>query len=178
MLGSHLLKSWSSTQSTPSLSSGEAEFYGVVKASGMALGFQALLQDIHIEMPVRVWTDSTASIGTCSRQGLGRLRHIATQCLWIQQRVRDGSVELRKVRGDSNPADLFTKHLLSGEKITELLKLFGCRYADGRPSAAPELRKAAGTQKGEMLAVAEQGEHLDLMPWDGKAFPRSSWKSE
>ena len=34
LLGKHLIKSWSSTQGLVSLSSGEAEFYGVTKASG------------------------------------------------------------------------------------------------------------------------------------------------
>ena len=106
MLGIHLIKSWSSTQASISLSSDEAEFYGVVKASGVTLGYQALPRDVGLTLPVRVWADSTATIGICGRQGLGKLRHVDTQCLWIQQRVRDGSVELRKVRGDANPADL------------------------------------------------------------------------
>ena len=56
--------------------------------------------------------DSTAAIGICGRDGLGKLRHIDTQCLWTQQWLRDKTVELRKVRGDSNPADIFTKHLI------------------------------------------------------------------
>ena len=43
MVGAHLIKSWCSTQAVISLSSGEAEFYGVVKASGIGLGYQALL---------------------------------------------------------------------------------------------------------------------------------------
>ena len=38
LLGSHILKTYSSTQPTVSLSSGEADFYGVVKATGAALG--------------------------------------------------------------------------------------------------------------------------------------------
>ena len=37
MLGQHLIKSWSSTQSVVSLSFGEAEYYGVVRASGVGL---------------------------------------------------------------------------------------------------------------------------------------------
>ena len=178
MMGSHLIKSWSSTQVSPALSSGEAEFYGVVKASGVALGFQALLQDVDFKLPVRVWTDSTATMGVCGRQGLGKLRHIDTQCLWVQQRVRDGSIELRKVRGDSNPADLFTKHLLSGHRIEMLLKLFGCHYDTGRPEAAPALRKATGMQKGELLTLQAQGEHVELMEWYGQRFPKSSWDPE
>ena len=46
MLGAHLLKSWSSTQPSISLSSGEAEYYGVVKAAGIALGQQSLMSDM------------------------------------------------------------------------------------------------------------------------------------
>ena len=46
MLGSHLIKAWSSTQSSIFLSSGEAEFYGVVKASGVGLGYGSLLSDV------------------------------------------------------------------------------------------------------------------------------------
>ena len=63
MLGHHLIKSWSSTQSNISLSSGEAEFYGVVKAAGMGLGYASLLEDIGVSLPLRVWTDSIATIG-------------------------------------------------------------------------------------------------------------------
>ena len=83
MLGSHCLKTWSSTQASISLSSGEAEFYGVVNASGVALGHQSLMRDLGYEIPVRVWTDSSAAMGVCQRQGLGKLRHVNTQLLQI-----------------------------------------------------------------------------------------------
>ena len=172
MLGTHLIKSWSSTQASISLSSGEAEFYGVVKASGVSLGYQALLKDVGLALPIRVWTDSTATIGICGRQGLGKLRHVDTQCLWIQQRVRDGSVELRKVKGEENPADFFTKHLTSRERISNLLDLFGCRYRGGRAAAAPVLRSGVGTSKGELLRIAE--DTTGTMPWHGRVFPRSA----
>ena len=140
MIGSHLIKSWSSTQAVISLSSGEAEFYGVVKASGIGLGYQALLEDLGWKVDLRVWTDSTATIGICGRAGLGKLRHIDTRALGIQQRVKDASVELRKIKGEVNPADLFTKHLPSGQKIVDLLALVNCQPSGGRPSSAPELK--------------------------------------
>ena len=169
MLGRHLIKSWSSTQTSVALSSGEAEFYGVVKAGGITLGFQALLSDLGHKLPIRVWTDSTATIGICGRQGLGRLRHIDTQCLWIQQRVRDKSLELFKVRGEDNPADLFTKHLSSPDKIHDLLGLFGCAYKDGRPASAPQTRAGIGTSKGELLRMEAMG--VDMIEWEGRRFP-------
>ena len=147
-MGKHLIKSWASTQPLASLSSGEAEFYGVVKAAGIGLGYQSLLKDLDIGLPLRVWTDSTATLGICRRQGLGKLRHIDTQFLWIQLRVRDGTVELRKVKGTENPGDLFTKHLVGEDKIQELLKTFGCEYREGRAKSAPNLRVAPGKSKG------------------------------
>ena len=175
MLGTHLIKSWSSTQTSVSLSSGEAEFYGVVKASGISLGYQALLRDLGHVLPVRVWTDSTATIGICGRQGLGKLRHVDTQCLWIQQRVRDRTIELVKVRGEENPADLFTKHLTSRQRIHDLLAMFGCRYATGRAATAPKLREGTGTTKGELLSIVA-GERS--VSWNGQEFPAVEFEGE
>ena len=172
MIGKHLVKSWSATQGPISLSSGEAEFYGVVKASGVALGYQALLRDLGVRMPLRVWTDSSATMGICSRQGLGKLRHVDTRSLWVQQRVRDGSLELRKVRGEVNPADLFTKHLAGEDKIKNLLGLFGCRFASGRAAEAPELRRDKGQGYESILACdmlyAVRG---DKILQDGYEYP-------
>ena len=87
----------------------------------------------------------------CCRQGLGKLRHVDTRRLWVQQRVRDRSLELRTVRGEVNPADLFTKHLSSEERVTELLKLFGCRMIGGRAESAPELRRPEGEDNEGLL---------------------------
>ena len=118
------------------------------------MGQQSLLRDLGCDIRVRVWTDSSAAIGICSRQGLGKLRHIATHTLWIQERVRDGAIELRKVRGEVNPADLFTKHSLSRERVTTLTELSGCEFGGGRPGNAPQLRKEKG---GELeVHVAEE----------------------
>jgi hypothetical protein len=146
MLGHHTLKHWSSTQSGVSLSSGEAEFHGVVKGAGMGLGYQALLEDLGIKASLRVWTDSSAAIGIASRQGLGKLRHLDTHTLWLQQAVRSRRLELKKVPGTANPADLLTKHSLTRDKMMELVKLFNCRFTGGRAESAPALRSGTGNK--------------------------------
>jgi histone deacetylase 1/2 len=146
MVGKHIIKSWSSTLASVSLSSGEAEFYGVVRASGVGLGYQSLLNDFGVVMPLRVWTDSTAAVGICSRQGLGSQRHIATHSLWVQQAIRSGRFTLHKVAGETNPADVFTKHMPSRDKLAQLIRLFGCKFASGRAEAAPAMREGAGTK--------------------------------
>ncbi len=170
MIGGHLIKSWSSTQGPISLSSGEAEFYGVVKAASIALGYAAMVEDLGNPLPVRVWTDSSATIGICSRRGLGRLRHVDTQCLWVQQRVRDGDFELRKVKGGANPADLFTKHLTSPSRIKDLMTLFSCESRGGRAGSAPKLKEDPSRQ-GMALLKLEDSALQETVYWDGREFP-------
>ena len=71
------------------------------------------MEDLGIHLPVRVWMDSSAALGITSRSGLGKLRHLETHTLWVQEKVRTGAITLKKVWGEVNPADLFKKHLPS-----------------------------------------------------------------
>ena len=45
-VGDHPVKTWASTQHVIALSSGEAEFYGIVRGSSIGLGLKALLDDL------------------------------------------------------------------------------------------------------------------------------------
>jgi hypothetical protein len=167
MLGCHTIKHWSSTQTSVALSSGEAEFAGVIRGAGQGLGYQALLKDLGIDAPLRVWTDSSAAIGICSRQGLGKLRHLDTHTLWIQQAVRLGRVDLRKVDGEVNPADLLTKHSLSRERLEALVKLHGCQYIGGRAESAPKAREGASTKAtmaSATVGAIDDHERQPIMP--------------
>ena len=60
-------------------------------------------------MAVEVVQDSTAAKGTASRVGIGKIKHLDTGWLWIQDVVRAGVVTLKKIHGTVNPADLLTK---------------------------------------------------------------------
>jgi hypothetical protein len=88
-----------------------------------------------------VWTDSSAAIGICSRQGLGKLRHLDTHTLWIQQAVRTKRVDLRKVDGECNPADRLTKHSISRQRLEGLIALYSCKYLGGRAVTAPLVKQ-------------------------------------
>ena len=78
MFGKHVIRTWSSTQPSVTLSSGEAEFYGLGKAAGAGLGHQSIMKDFGLDIPVRVWTDSSAALGISTGGGLGKLRHAGT----------------------------------------------------------------------------------------------------
>jgi hypothetical protein len=107
--GGGLLKSWSTTQGSIALSSGEAEFYAAVKGCKEGIGVKALLADLGVAVQVEVMQDSTSAKGTASRIGIGKIKHLDTGWLWIQDVVRAGVVTLKKICGKINPADLLTK---------------------------------------------------------------------
>ncbi len=138
MLNGCCIKSWSSTQAIISLSSGEAEYYGIVKAASVGLGVQATLKDMGIELSLEVLTDATAAKGIASRKGLGKTRHVAVHFLWIQERIAKGDFKLSKVWGSENPADLMTKHL-TRDVMNKHMEHCSLKYHLGRANEAPEL---------------------------------------
>ena len=122
MLGDHLIKTWASTQTVVALSSGEAEYYGVTKGACEGLGIVGLLEDLGDQrVPVEVLTDSSAAKGIASRRGVGKVKHLETRTLWVQDQVDRGRIQMRKVPGDTNPADVLTE--LSSSSVGYLYSL-------------------------------------------------------
>ena len=111
MHGKHMLKSFSRTQSNIALSSAEAELYAFVTAASEGIGMTTMAKDFGLVLKAHLHVDASAAIGIAQRKGLGRVRHLDTQALWIQDAVRSRRVVLEKVLGTENPADLMTKHL-------------------------------------------------------------------
>ena len=70
------------------------------------------MKDLCVETgKVDLNTDASAAKGIAMRRGVGKVRHIEVNQLWLQDRVSKGDFSVTKVRGDENPADLMTKHL-------------------------------------------------------------------
>ena len=103
------VKSWSKTHSPIALSSGEAEYYSLVKDAVEGLGVQSLARDLGWELDIILWVDSSAAKSMASRKGVGKVRHVHVRELWLQDAVRQQRLCLRKVPGVSNPADVLTK---------------------------------------------------------------------
>ena len=58
MHGQHIIKSWATTQGIIALSSGEAEYYGIVKGASIALGLRNLMEDVGVRAKVKIKTDA------------------------------------------------------------------------------------------------------------------------
>ena len=151
--GDHVLATWSVTQSVQALSTGEAELYAVLKGTVEALGLSAVAEELGMVLRApRVGSDSTAAKGTCSRHGLGKLKHLDLKFLWVQEAVRAKRVIIVKVDGESNFADLMTKHLDVG-KMLALLQGAGYEFREGRAPGAPELAEGAVQQRVAMILL-------------------------
>ena len=107
--GTHVLKHSSNIQSTIALSTGESEYYALVKGGSVGLELQSLCADLGLDLEVTIEGDSNAAKGTVNRVGLGKARHIQTRYLWLQESVAEGHLKVHHVPGVKNKADVLTK---------------------------------------------------------------------
>eukprot|EP00973_Karenia_brevis_P089429 12397718-Karenia_brevis.AAC.1 len=137
-IGKHLIKAWSSSQSVIALSSGEAELYALTKAASQTLGIMTMAKDFGDMLEAEIKCDANATLAMVHRSGLGKVRHVEVQYLWIQSYVADKKFALKKVAGADNAADLLTKHVPQ-ELMHHHLKNINCRITIGRARTAPQL---------------------------------------
>ena len=134
--GDTAVRGWAANQAVIALSSGEAEYYAALKGASAALGMQSMLRDLGIIVSVTIFTDSSAARGIIHRAGLGKLRHLETGYLWLQAAVKAKRLQVRKVAGAENPADLFTKHLAAAD-MWKHLETLSMSSEGGRSDAVP-----------------------------------------
>ena len=70
-----------------------------------------MTEDYEKPLSSRMFVDAMAAISVSKRIGFGKLRNLETQCIWLQEAVRDKRVGLSKVHGPVIPEDLMTKHV-------------------------------------------------------------------
>ena len=138
MLGSHCVKTWSTNQQVIALSSGEAEYYGLVKGATIAIGIRSMLSDFGIECRIVMCTDASAAKGIASRRGLGKVRHIELCQLWLQDKVANDEIRIVKIAGADNFSDSLTKPA-SAERINQTLYHTSQVCAEGRHAIMPRV---------------------------------------
>ena len=126
--GTHCIKTVAATQSTIALSSPESEFYALTKGCSLAIGTQSMFRDMQVDHQLKVHCDASSGISLAHRRGLGRARHISTRYLWVQQKVLEKVLEITKVPGKSNPADVGTK-CVSEREMSAALEKMGMKIA-------------------------------------------------
>ena len=166
MWGGHTIKTWSKTQSIIAKSSGESELYAIVKASTEALGAITLLEDIGIEVEARIHVDATAAKSILERQGVGGVRHIEMDTMWLQEQRARARLPLIKCPGTDNPADMMTKYL-SAPEIWKYVKRLSMTSREGRAQAAAQLHSAQLADPDRPVIVYPNGEK-DADLWESR----------
>ena len=69
---------------------------------------------------------------------MGKIRHLDTTDLWVQEVVRSGRVQLLKVLGAENPADVLTKYV-DKAIMTKMMAKMGMKQLSGRAKCAPAI---------------------------------------
>ena len=105
------------------------------------MGLVSVARDLGYEWSLRIRTDASAAIGIRRRRGLGKIRHLATADLWIQERVRSGEFIIEKIAGENNVSDILTKYVERPLSLRHL-KALGLRSEHGRAETAPTIENA------------------------------------
>ena len=119
--GKRLIDSCCGRQSLIALSSGEAEFYAMVKTAAEGKLTKAILEHFGWEVKHRVLSDSSAARSIAQRVGCGKVQHLSLKQMWLQQAVREKELEIGKVDTLLNLADLGTK-ALEPSRMDSLMK--------------------------------------------------------
>ena len=88
---------------------------------------QTLMLEMGYKMNIVVHIDSSAAIGILLRKGIGKVRHLDVADLWMQTAIRREKLELAKIEGAANDADLATKPL-TGQGIADIMERLGTEY--------------------------------------------------
>jgi hypothetical protein len=85
-----------------------------------------------------IYADASAALGIVKRRGIGKVRHIRTQSLCLQEAHATKRLGFEKIDGSRKPSDLMTKHL------TDTLQQGHLEYINavptgGRTETAPAL---------------------------------------
>ena len=95
-------------------------------------------RDLSLDWSVTIRSDATAAVGIARKIGLGKIRHLATADLWVQDRLRSGDFKLEKIAGSENASDILTK-FVDRPTLLKHMATLGLRAEEGRAALAPSI---------------------------------------
>ena len=69
-----------------------------------------MMKQLGLDKKIFLLTDSSAAKSFSSQRGLSRMRHLEVKDLWLQEAICRNRLKIGRIRGEENPADLFTKY--------------------------------------------------------------------
>ena len=118
------------------------------------MGLKSVAKNFGETLNIELLIDASATVGICNRSGLGKLKHVEVEDLWLQGVVKEKKVKLQKIARVHNVADMMTKSLSRKEALRQL-KLMGIEIGGDRPRVAPALASIG----------CLTGRHHSSLPW-------------
>lgn len=106
--------SWRSVhQSVVALSTTEAEYVALTEAIKEGMWLQEILAEFgHVQEKITIFCDNQSAIHLAKHQGYHeRTKHIDVKLYFVRDLVEKGSIEVKKIATEVNPADCLTKAL-------------------------------------------------------------------
>ena len=125
------------------------------------MALRSVFRDLGIPMKVEIQSDSsTANSLTDPLGAKQRTKHIDTRYFWIQERVQDGDLSIKKVPTAKKCADVGTKPV-SASVLQQHCKVLQDWYSTDRGSHTPlqdggSSRRRAGEGAGDGAAAQKQ----------------------
>ena len=82
------------------------------------------MDDMGTEVEVVLKSDSSAGRAISLRKGTGKMRRLQVKYLWLQDATYEKRINVEKVKGTENPADIVTKYL-TGEEMKKVVNKYG-----------------------------------------------------
>ena len=108
------------------------------------MGIKSMMKDFLLEVNATIHIDSSSAQALLHKQGPGRIKHLDTQQMWLQEKVRAGDFTVSRISTENNLADILTKNVPE-TVMNRHLKNMGVRSSDGE----------TGTQAREYIDRAE-----------------------
>ncbi|CAE7796060.1 unnamed protein product [Symbiodinium sp. CCMP2592] len=147
-IGQALAYSFVRGQKVVTLSNGEAELVALTQTTSECIlvkkAWEFLVQQ---EATLAMRSDFWVARAIASRLGVGRVRHLQTSCLWIQQWVAQHLLKVLAVPTEFNPADLGRKRFTT-KRLRLLCYLVGLVHDNGEHVGQNEFREATARRAG------------------------------
>ena len=90
-----------------------------------------MARDFGVALKLHIWMDATAGAAIGSRRVLGKVKHIDTVFLWVQDIVNRGRITLGKKHTSENYADNLTKPV-DANTLRKFMSQMGFEFLSGR----------------------------------------------
>ena len=97
-----------------------------------------MMNEMGVKIGIRLKTDASTAKGIATRRGMGKVRHIEVNQLWLQEHVARANIKVEKIDGVKNIADQLIKYVTK-EGISFHMNETGQEITVGRHPLMPEV---------------------------------------